>query len=64
MVDDPQADLLHPLCLEDARANGRDRLLALEDVEAMDAAGLVRRCRDEHITMCGVLPTAITMAGR
>ena len=28
----------------------------------MDAAGLVRRCRDEHITMCGVLPTAITMA--
>lgn len=35
---------------------------ALEHVDAMDPGALLRRCRDEHITMCGVQPTAVTMA--
>ncbi len=35
---------------------------ALERVDAMDPVGLVDRCRREDITMCGVLPTAVTMA--
>ncbi len=35
---------------------------ALEHVDAMDPQALLRRCRDENITMCGVQPTAVTMA--
>ncbi len=34
---------------------------ALERLEAMDPGGLLRLCRRQHITMCGVQPTAIVM---
>lgn len=35
---------------------------ALERLDALDPHGLVRVCRDESISMCGVLPTAVTLA--
>jgi AmmeMemoRadiSam system protein B len=42
-------------------ATARDRL-ALDKIVGLDAAGLLRVVRDERITMCGAVPTAIAIA--
>ena len=36
---------------------------ALERVLALDAAGLLETCRSNRITMCGVVPAAVMLAG-
>ena len=38
----------------------KDRL-AIEHVESMDAEGLLKVCGEKRISMCGVVPTAITI---
>lgn len=45
----------------DARTREKDEL-AIEKVLALDPDGLVRTCASEGISMCGVIPTAITIA--
>jgi len=44
-----------------AQAAAKDRL-ALDQVTAVDAAGLYRTVTSHHISMCGVLPTSVMLA--
>ncbi len=44
----------------DSRTRQKDEL-AIERVLSLDADGLVNTCASERISMCGVLPTAITI---
>ena len=52
------SDMTHYETSESAR--GKDEQ-ALDRVGAFDPEGLVRICRSEHITMCGVVPAAIML---
>lgn len=52
------SDMTH---YESANAARRKDDLALDRVRALDPEGLVRLCRGEHITMCGVVPSAVML---
>ncbi|MBK5275507.1 MAG: AmmeMemoRadiSam system protein B [Desulfuromonadales bacterium] len=52
------SDMTHYESAESAR---RKDDLALEKVLGFDPEGLLRVCRQEHITMCGVVPTAVML---
>ena len=47
--------------LPDAEARRRDQL-ALGPLLQRDGAGLLRTCRDNDVTMCGVVPAAVMLA--
>ena len=52
------SDMTH---YESAEAARRKDNQALERVLALDPEGLLRVCRSEHITMCGVVPSAVML---
>jgi AmmeMemoRadiSam system protein B len=52
------SDMTH---YESADAARRKDERALDRVTAFDAEGLLRLCRNEHITMCGVVPTTVML---
>ena len=52
------SDMTHYESAESARRKDDQ---ALERVLALDPEGLLRICRSEHITMCGVVPTAVML---
>lgn len=52
------SDMTH---YESAEAARRKDNQALERVLALDPEGLLRICRSEHITMCGVVPSAVML---
>jgi AmmeMemoRadiSam system protein B len=52
------SDMTHYESADSAR---RKDELALARVLALDPEGLMKICRDEHITMCGVIPTAVML---
>ncbi len=52
------SDMTH---YESAEAARRKDNLALERVLALDPEGLLRICRSERITMCGVVPSAVML---
>lgn len=53
------SDMTHYESAESAR---RKDNLALDRVLALDPEGLLRICRSERITMCGVVPSAVMLA--
>jgi len=53
------SDMTHYESAESARCKDN---LALERVLALDPEGLLRICRSERITMCGVVPSAVMLA--
>jgi AmmeMemoRadiSam system protein B len=52
------SDMTH---YESAAAAKQKDDLALERVQAFDPQGLLQVCRIEHITMCGVIPSAVML---
>jgi AmmeMemoRadiSam system protein B len=52
------SDMTHYESADAARAKDEQ---ALERVLALDPEGLLKVCRDKHITMCGVVPAAVML---
>lgn len=51
-------DMSHYVPEKEAKAKDA---LAIEKIKALDGAGLIKTVRENHITMCGVFPTALLL---
>ena len=51
-------DMSHYVSEKEAEAKDA---LAIEKIKALDGAGLIKTVRENHITMCGVFPTALLL---